>query len=192
MPTMLAEAATPTLLVRPGLDVLRRNPTLCEIGESWGKIELKLETEDTRYWLTTEGLPERSRQAPANYVVNFVTIEKRTREGRWDLSAVFSPEAWKLSQAFDYCQLLYREMRVLNERLEAQSTNLYAESLEMIERYVITRVLRITKGNQSKAAKMLGITRGSLRNKIHALGISIDQVVHIENSVPEKVSAKAE
>lgn len=118
MPATLAEAVTPTLLVRPGLEVLRRNPTLCEIDESWGKIELKLETEDTRYWLTTEGLPERSRQSPANYVVNFVTIEKRTHEGRWDLSAVFSPEAWKLSQAFDYCQLLYREMRGLTQQLE--------------------------------------------------------------------------
>lgn len=120
MPTMLAEANAPVLLVRPGLEVLRRSPTLCEIDEAWGKIELKLETEDTRYWLTTQGLSERSRQAPANYVVNFVTIEKRTREGRWDLSAVFSPQAWKLSQAFDYCQLLYRELRAQNERLEEQ------------------------------------------------------------------------
>jgi hypothetical protein len=114
------EVAAPSpLVVRPGLDALRRYPTLCAIDESWGKIELKLETADTRYWLTTEGVPERSRQVPANYVVNFVTVEKRTLEGRWDLSAVFSPEAWKLSQAFDYCQLLYRELRALNEQLDA-------------------------------------------------------------------------
>ena len=58
--------------------------------------------------------------------------------------------------------------------------------LEMMERYVVTRVLRITSANQSKAAQMLGITRGSLRNKIHSLGISIDQVVHVE----EKASAE--
>ena len=108
--------------IRPGLDVLRRFPTLCEIDESWGKIELKLETEDTRYWVTTEGVAERSRQVPPNYVVNFVTVEKRTTEGEWDLSAVFSPEAWKLSQAFDYCQLLYRELRQLNEQLDIDFT----------------------------------------------------------------------
>jgi hypothetical protein len=116
-----AEEVAPSshLSIRPGLEALRRYPTLCAIDESWGKIELKLETEDTRYWLTTEGVPERSRQVPANYVINFVTVEKRTREGRWDLTAVFSPEAWKLSQAFDYCQLLYRELRALNEQLEA-------------------------------------------------------------------------
>jgi hypothetical protein len=112
-----AETDVTTYSIRPSLDALRRLPTLCEIDEDWGRIELKLETHDTRYWLTTEGLPERSRLVPANYVVNFVTVEKRTHEGRWDLSAVFSPEAWKLSQAFDYCQLLYREMRSLNDRL---------------------------------------------------------------------------
>lgn len=116
------QTSTPGFTIRPGLDALRRFPTLCAIGEAWGKIELKLETDDTRYWLTTEGVSERSRQVPPNYVVNFVTVEKRTREGHWDLSAVFSPEAWKLSQAFDYCQLLYRELRQLNEQLEEEFT----------------------------------------------------------------------
>jgi two-component system nitrogen regulation response regulator GlnG len=42
---------------------------------------------------------------------------------------------------------------------------------------VVTRVLQTTAGNQSKAAKMLGITRGSLRNKTQALGITIGQVI---------------
>ena len=116
---MIAALETPSLKIRPGLDALRSYPTLCHIEDDWGRIELKLETQDTRYWLTTEGLPERSRLLPANYVVNFITVEKRASDGRWDLSAVFSPEAWKLSQAFDYCQLLYRELRALNERLEA-------------------------------------------------------------------------
>jgi len=115
---MIAALETPALKVRPGLDVLRSYPSLCHIEDEWGRIELKLETHDTRYWLTTEGLPERSRLVPANYVVNFITVEKRSTDGRWDLSAVFSPEAWKLSQAFDYCQLLYRELRALNERLD--------------------------------------------------------------------------
>jgi hypothetical protein len=112
--------APPLFVIRPGLDALRAFPTLCEIDEAWGKIELKLETNDTRYWVTTEGVVERSRQVPPNYVVNYVTVEKRSSEGRWNLSAVFSPEAWKLSQAFDYCQLLYRELRHLNEQLERQ------------------------------------------------------------------------
>jgi two-component system nitrogen regulation response regulator GlnG len=57
------------------------------------------------------------------------------------------------------------------------SENLYAEALEFMERFLVTKVLQSTAGNQSKAAKILGITRGSLRNKTHSLGIKIGQVV---------------
>jgi two-component system nitrogen regulation response regulator GlnG len=65
----------------------------------------------------------------------------------------------------------------LDDRLSGRSENIYAEAIEFMERYIVTRVLQATAGNQSKAAKMLGITRGSLRNKTHALGIKIGQVV---------------
>jgi hypothetical protein len=145
--------STPTLLIRPGLEALRRYPTLCQIDEVWGKIELKLETDDTRYWVTTEGLADRSCQAPANYVINFVTVEKRTREGRWDLSAVFSPEAWALSQAFDYCQLLYRELRNLTEQLEERFTwevrgriDEVRKEIETTNRVIRDLTLRIRNG----------------------------------------------
>jgi hypothetical protein len=126
----------PATVIRPGLHSLRSFPTLCEIDEAWGKIELKLETDDTRYWVTTEGMRERSRQSPANYVVDFVTVEKRTREGGWDLSAVFSPEAWKLSQAFDYCQLLYRELRTINEKLETDFSWELRRQLDSVRREI--------------------------------------------------------
>jgi two-component system nitrogen regulation response regulator GlnG len=66
-------------------------------------------------------------------------------------------------------------------RIDLDTKALYAESLELMERYLITRVLRETGGNQSLAAKMLGITRGSLRNKIRALRLSIDHVVTVPN-----------
>jgi two-component system nitrogen regulation response regulator GlnG len=66
------------------------------------------------------------------------------------------------------------------ERLQAGSQDLYAESLTLMERHVLTRVLRHTGGNQLQAAKLLGITRGSLRNKIRALGIVIERSVSAE------------
>lgn len=68
--------------------------------------------------------------------------------------------------------------RFLDERESADSNDLHAETVEMMERYLITRILRETEGNQSKAAQRLGITRGSLRHKIRTLGISIEQVVN--------------
>jgi two-component system nitrogen regulation response regulator GlnG len=73
----------------------------------------------------------------------------------------------------------------VDERLAMGSVNLYAEVIEMMERYTVTRVLRVTSGNQSKAAEILGITRGSLRNKIRTLGIVVDQVVHLDHALVE-------
>jgi hypothetical protein len=100
--------------IRPTLHSLRRLPTIHEVAEAWGKLELKLETEDTRYWVTTEGVPCKMSGTPINYVIDYVTVEKLSEDGNWNLKAVYSPEAWKLSQAFDYCQMLYRELNELN------------------------------------------------------------------------------
>ena len=69
----------------------------------------------------------------------------------------------------------------LESRLRSgNSQDLYLETLEMMERFVITRVLKYTEGNQSQAAKILGITRGTLRNKIRALHISLGTTVTLD------------
>jgi hypothetical protein len=106
--------------IRPTLQTLRRMPTLHQVSETWGKLELKLETPDTRYWITTEGVPQKTTGTPINYVLDYVTVERLTEDGHWDLKAVYSPEAWKLSQGFDYCQMLGQELNRLNEQLEQE------------------------------------------------------------------------
>jgi two-component system nitrogen regulation response regulator GlnG len=65
----------------------------------------------------------------------------------------------------------------LDERLTAQTENLYAESLAWLERRLFMRVLRETAGNQRQSARLLGITRGYLRKKLRAYGISVDKIV---------------
>jgi two-component system nitrogen regulation response regulator GlnG len=70
--------------------------------------------------------------------------------------------------------------RFVDERLQAGSNDLYSEALEFMDRYVVTRVLRVCDGNQSKAARVLGITRGCLRSKVRALKVSIDTLVQVE------------
>jgi two-component system nitrogen regulation response regulator GlnG len=65
----------------------------------------------------------------------------------------------------------------IEARLQDGSQQLYAEALERLERLLLTRVLRQTGGNQLQAAKILGITRGSLRTKIRDLGIRIDRTI---------------
>jgi len=63
------------------------------------------------------------------------------------------------------------------ERIASGSETLYAEALARMEREVLVRVLTHTGGNQLQAAKLLGITRGSLRTKIRAHGIAIGRTV---------------
>lgn len=68
----------------------------------------------------------------------------------------------------------------IDERISSGSHQVYAESLELMERCLLRRILTETEGNQSKAAKILGITRASLRHKLRALHISMEHVVSID------------
>ena len=65
----------------------------------------------------------------------------------------------------------------VEQRLNAGSTSLYAECLARMEQELILLLLKQTGGNQLQTAKLLGITRGSLRTKIRALGIRIESAV---------------
>jgi len=122
------------ITIRPDLRVLRQMPTIHHVSESWGRLELKLETADTRYWLTTEGITCKMPGAPINYVIDYVTVEKRTQEGTWDLKAVYSPEAWKLSQGFDYCQMLAQELEQHQQQLEQDFSWEKVRQIEELER----------------------------------------------------------
>jgi nitrogen regulation protein NR(I) len=74
--------------------------------------------------------------------------------------------------------------RFVAERLQAGSRDLYAETLTLMERQLLTRVLNHTHGNQVQAARILGITRGSLRTKLRALGITIEKGVAADGEAP--------
>ena len=69
----------------------------------------------------------------------------------------------------------------IEARLSSEATCLYAETLEMMERYLLTRVLQETKGNQKRAADILGITRGKVRDRIAAFDINLDTSVGIRD-----------
>lgn len=73
----------------------------------------------------------------------------------------------------------------IDRRIEAGSEDLYAECLTQLERQLIARVLQRTAGNQVQAARILGITRGSLRTKIRALGITIERSIGTDDDQAE-------
>ena len=51
------------------------------------------------------------------------------------------------------------------------TTELYALVLEEVEAPLLATVMRRTGGNQSSAAKMLGLNRGTLRKKLKQYGL---------------------
>ncbi len=79
----------------------------------------------------------------------------------------------------------------IEERISAGSQQVYAEALELMERCLLQRILTRTEGNQSKAAKILGITRASLRHKLRSLQISMEHVVNIGESEAKREVKKS-
>jgi len=66
---------------------------------------------------------------------------------------------------------------LIDHKLRQPTENLYDDCLRWMERILITKVLQHTGGNQVQASHILGITRGSLRNKLRDLGITIARTV---------------
>jgi two-component system nitrogen regulation response regulator GlnG len=64
--------------------------------------------------------------------------------------------------------------RFVEEHLSAGSRSLYADWLEVTDRYLLSRVLQHTGGNLSRAAEILGINRRTLRARIRILGLTAD------------------
>ncbi len=73
----------------------------------------------------------------------------------------------------------------VGQRIASGSEDLHAEGLELMEKELLLRVLRHTTGNQVQAARILGITRGSLRNKIRSLNIEISRSIWSEGDQPD-------
>lgn len=74
--------------------------------------------------------------------------------------------------------------RLIDHLLRTRPNDLYAQALAVMERQLLTRVLDHAGGNQSQAARILGITRGCLRDKIRTLGITISHSVRSEINHP--------
>ena len=73
----------------------------------------------------------------------------------------------------------------IQEQIRAGTMSLYADSVAHLERILLEQVLHHSGGNQSQAAEILGITRGTLRNKIREHGIRITQSISVENEPDE-------
>ncbi|MBV9122380.1 MAG: sigma-54-dependent Fis family transcriptional regulator [Planctomycetes bacterium] len=66
------------------------------------------------------------------------------------------------------------------DRIAAGTEHLHTETLQHVQRLLLTQVLHHTNGNQVQAARILGITRGYLRKLLRDLGINIGRTVEVE------------
>jgi DNA-binding NtrC family response regulator len=89
----------------------------------------------------------------------------------------FLPPLHRSTDVADGATLSLDLERYIDARLAEGADDLYAKAVRRLERFLLPRVLLYTDGNQLRAAKMLGITRGSLRTKLRELGLRIDRKV---------------
>lgn len=66
---------------------------------------------------------------------------------------------------------------LIDRRLDEGSTDLNGEVHLQLDRILLTRTLRYTQGNQLDAAKILGIARQTLRNRLRELGLNISKSI---------------
>ncbi|NCF62990.1 MAG: Fis family transcriptional regulator [Gammaproteobacteria bacterium] len=63
--------------------------------------------------------------------------------------------------------------RYLEDMGRSQPEGLYRTLMAEVEPPLIEEVLRYTQGNQSRTAKILGMTRNTLRTKLHRYDIPV-------------------
>ena len=68
--------------------------------------------------------------------------------------------------------------------LSPEMKNLYAETHDQVDRLLFTMTLGYTRGNQRDAARLLGISRQTMRVKMRALGIQVTHSVEANDDEP--------
>src|SRR5262249_48293228 len=68
----------------------------------------------------------------------------------------------------------------IRQRLGPEAQDLYAEVHRQVDRALLPRVLEFTGGNQNQAARLLGIARQTLRQKLRDLGLHVTHSVEAD------------
>jgi two-component system nitrogen regulation response regulator GlnG len=65
----------------------------------------------------------------------------------------------------------------IESRLGSSAGRLHEEVIGAVERVLLARVLRHTRGHQAQAADLLGLSRATLRHRLRTLGMAVDRIV---------------
>jgi two-component system nitrogen regulation response regulator GlnG len=74
--------------------------------------------------------------------------------------------------------------RYIQERLRAGTADLHAEMHAVMDRVLLLNVLAFTSNNLTQAARILGISRVTLRSKLASLGIVVERSTALEEEAP--------
>ena len=83
---------------------------------------------------------------------------------------------------------------MLHQRLQPEAQDLYAEMHREVDRFLLPRVLEYTEGSQHQAARLLGIARKTLRQKLSDLGLHLSRALTLTsfgNAEDEKLFLSA-
>ncbi len=69
------------------------------------------------------------------------------------------------------------------QRLGPDAQDLYADAHQQVDRHLLPLVLEFTGGNQHQAARLLGIARQTLRQKLRDLGLHVTHSVEAEEDL---------
>jgi two-component system nitrogen regulation response regulator GlnG len=70
----------------------------------------------------------------------------------------------------------------IGQRLGPDSRDLYAEVHRELDRILLPRVMEYTNGNQNQAARLLGIARQTLRQKLRDLGLHVTHSIEADDN----------
>jgi DNA-binding NtrC family response regulator len=92
-----------------------------------------------------------------------------------DLSLADRPMAMTAREGYDEGWSALSDF--IHQRLGAGSTDLNAESQLLVDRILLTAVLQFTDNNQFQAAKILGLSRQTLRQRLRNIGYSLVKTI---------------
>jgi DNA-binding NtrC family response regulator len=69
----------------------------------------------------------------------------------------------------------------IRDQLARDADDIYAETHRVVDRLLLVRALEQSGGNQREAARMLGISRQTMRTKLRSLGLTVSHALEIED-----------
>ncbi len=69
----------------------------------------------------------------------------------------------------------------IRAQMARHNNDVYAETHRYVDRFLLVRALERTGGNQRDAARLLGISRQTMRTKLRSLGLTVNLALEIED-----------